>query len=246
MCFLALLYRQVTNHPIVLAANRDERPDRRGLPPQELRAGVFGGKDPLHGGTWLATNARGGLAAIANRRVDAAATDPHARSRGLLCLAIAGQPGPATMKETLIEALADDPYPPFNLMFGDATDMRIASWDGEALETAPVEPGVHVLGNQRLNEPTDPKVVRGQRLLTPCDQLRPALDMLLAACRDHGERADGRDTICVHRGPSPTLSCSVLALHADGGDGSLYLHAGGRPCETVLLDHSAVLRGSAF
>ena len=80
MCFLALLHRIVPGHPIVLAANRDESLDRPGLPPSELVPGLWGGRDPRAGGTWLCVNSSGLVAAVANI-LSPLAPGPSARSR---------------------------------------------------------------------------------------------------------------------------------------------------------------------
>lgn len=244
MCFIALLYQQVPAYPVMLGANRDERVDRPGLPPQPLRPGVWGGRDPRRGGTWLAVNAHGGIAAVANRHVEAHQAQPaDARSRGLLCLDVAAQPGPRAMHQTLTRALNEAPYQPFNLLFGDGAMMYGASWDGRTLAASRLEAGMHVVGNHRLDDVGEPKVARGLALLRPRPTAQAALEMLATACRDHGSRADRRDAICVHSGPSPTLSCTLLAIHADHPRQSHYRHANGRPCETPLHDYASLLRG---
>ena len=70
-------------YPLIIAANRDEDYDRptRAAHRWEDAPEVLGGRDVLHGGSWLAITRQGRVAAVTNLR-GAARTD--ARSRGLL------------------------------------------------------------------------------------------------------------------------------------------------------------------
>ena len=70
MCTLVLLRRPGHPWPLVLAANRDEMADRPWRPPGRHwpdRPGVVGGRDDLAGGSWLALNDFGMVAAVLNR-----------------------------------------------------------------------------------------------------------------------------------------------------------------------------------
>ena len=83
MCLIVVAHRVSERYPLIIAANRDEDYDR---PTQaahrwEDAPDVLGGRDVLHGGSWLAITRQGRVAAVTNLR---GAARPDARSRGLL------------------------------------------------------------------------------------------------------------------------------------------------------------------
>ena len=70
MCTLVISRRPGEKWPLLIAANRDEKLNRPWLPPARHwpdRPDVYGGKDLLKGGTWLAINDFGVVAAVLNR-----------------------------------------------------------------------------------------------------------------------------------------------------------------------------------
>ncbi|APH60011.1 NRDE family protein [Granulibacter bethesdensis] len=69
MCTLVLLHRPGTDWPLLIAANRDERLARPWLPPARHwpDMAVTGGLDTVAGGTWMAINDQGVVAAVLNR-----------------------------------------------------------------------------------------------------------------------------------------------------------------------------------
>jgi hypothetical protein len=70
MCTLILLYRPRHDWPVLIGTNRDEMIDRPWDPPGRHwpeHPDVVGGRDRLAGGTWLAVNGRGMVAAVLNR-----------------------------------------------------------------------------------------------------------------------------------------------------------------------------------
>jgi uncharacterized protein with NRDE domain len=84
MCVLAVWLGMEPRTPLLLAANRDEDPERPSAPPSEIEPGVWAGRDLRSGGTWLGHNRHGLFVAVTNRRRPAPA--PDAPSRGLLAL----------------------------------------------------------------------------------------------------------------------------------------------------------------
>ena len=76
---------------VSIGANRDEMLARRWEPPAEYWPGVIGGRDVLGGGTWMAINRHGVMAAVLNRH---GSLGPAAgkRSRGELPLLALREP----------------------------------------------------------------------------------------------------------------------------------------------------------
>ena len=88
MCTVVILRRPGHAWPTILGANRDEKLHRAWDPPAAWwpdRPGVVGGRDREAGGTWMAANATGVVAAVLNRP-GSLGPAPGKRSRGELPL----------------------------------------------------------------------------------------------------------------------------------------------------------------
>jgi uncharacterized protein with NRDE domain len=83
VCLIVVAHRVSEWYPLIIAANRDEDYDRPTRPAHrwEEAPDVIGGRDVLHGGSWLAITQQGRVAAVTNLR---GAVRPDAKSRGLL------------------------------------------------------------------------------------------------------------------------------------------------------------------
>ncbi len=70
MCLIVIAHRAIQGFPLLIAANRDEEYSRpttpAGIWPE--RPDILGGRDGLHGGTWLAISKSGRFAAVTNLR----------------------------------------------------------------------------------------------------------------------------------------------------------------------------------
>ena len=257
MCTLLLAYRAHPLYPLVLLANRDEyyqRPTARasfwGDAPQ-----LFGGRDLLHGGTWLGITTTGSIAALTNYR-DPADLVRHGLSRGRLVSGFLKGAGDA---EEYLECLreAAGPFGGYNLLVG--TPCRLHCYSSKTDEAVLLEPGVHGLSNRLLNTPW-PKVVRGkqalERSLAAGD---PELEDLFAILSDRTHPPDDQlpDTgvgLELERLLSPifieserygTRSCSVLLVGRDGEARFVERSfEGGRSSDVaVTMDWSAALKG---
>lgn len=243
MCTLAVYYRTLATLPLVVAANRDEYFDRPATEPGRLseRPVAFGGRDLRAGGTWLGLNAHGLIAALLNRR-SAEPLDNSRRSRGLLCLEILGYEG----VEAAIDALArveGCQYNPFNLLVASRGASAVATGNGREINLRRMEPGLHVLTNLDLDDPTCPRI--GQSFERFCEAGRAFertrdraqfLRDLHRILSDHEIPADPRsrgplDALCVHFGSFGTRSSSVIFVGEEEGDFE-YFHAPGPPCCT--------------
>jgi len=229
MCFIALFYRVVPDYSVVLAANRDERFDRPSLPPQALTPTVFGGRDLQAGGTWLAVNREGLLAAVAN--IGYTPLRSEVRSRGLLCLDVLQSARSQEAAQRLRDEVRLRPYNDFNLLVADRGGAFVATHWGERLVSQALGSGVHVVGNSTPDDPGDGKSCRGRLLLSRRPSgLEEALEMSRGLCRDHGG-PDGAGSICVHHPGSGTVSSTIIALHDHDPSLHRYLHVEGPPCQ---------------
>jgi uncharacterized protein with NRDE domain len=117
MCLIALAHGVSERYPLVLAANRDEDYERETRPahPWEDADGVIGGRDVLHGGSWLAVSQNGRFAAVTNLH----GAPQRSRSRGLLVSSfVTSREEP----EAFAASVASDAqhYAGFHLIVGEA------------------------------------------------------------------------------------------------------------------------------
>ena len=150
--------------PLLLAANRDERLDRPWDPPAPhwpANPSVVGGRDRLGGGTWMALNSHGVVAAVLNRP-GSLGPEPGKRSRGDLPLLAAPHATAGTAAAT-IAALDGRSFRSFNMVLAD----RSAVWfvrndDAGRLTATELAPGLHMV---TAHDPDDTRSARVARHL---------------------------------------------------------------------------------
>lgn len=152
MCLIALALNAHPRYRLVLAANRDEFHARPTAPAARWDDAplIFGGRDLLQGGGWLALHADGRWAAVTNvRRMEP--RDPDAPSRGELVAGYLREPlNPAQWADTLAQWAPR--YAGFNLLLGDAQGAHYAS-NAPLYRSAPLAPGIHAVSNASLDTP---------------------------------------------------------------------------------------------
>jgi uncharacterized protein with NRDE domain len=232
MCLLICLRNP--DGSLLLAANRDERYDRPSAPPfvwpGEPR--ILAGRDDLAGGTWLAVNEHGVVAAVTNRAIEGG-EDPHRRTRGGLPLIACRQKTAKAAAMKLQEHLQSVRYNGFNLLIADRFDAYIVqNAHSPVLDSVP--PGLHVVANRGWDDMADERVALALDLLKearlqaqPPGDYRPAMQILQAVCRYHGQgfpnailrvggSLPGQPSLCIHSTLGGTVSSTVLALSPDG------------------------------
>jgi uncharacterized protein with NRDE domain len=267
VCTLIALHQVHRDHPLIIAANRDELYARRSSGPQLLATAprVIGGRDEEKGGTWLGASAHGFFVGLTNQRT-LAPPDPAARSRGEVVLGALRQPNLAAAVAWL-HTLDARAYNAFNLLLGDARALFVAyaRRESERLEMIALAPGVWALPNDRLGSLEFPKIDRAVELAQPLttvpwEALVPRAQAMLA---DHELPAPDKmpdvpeppwlppevrarlQALCVHTPAYGTRSATLLAIGARGVEH--YLHAEGPPCQVPLRarpDLVATLAGS--
>jgi uncharacterized protein with NRDE domain len=239
VCTLAVYVRCAPSLPLLVAANRDEFLDRPTADPHILLANpwVVGGQDLSAGGTWFGVNAAGMVVGLLNRRRPGG-PDTALQSRGLLTLALLQEPGVAGARRAL-ESVDGAAYNAFNLLVADRTDAFVATNRGGEIQVTTLDPGVHLLTNLELNDPTCPRIAKSWQRFRALDLVGAAdpaalLPDLRTILSDHSTALDPRaeviDTLCVHLPGYGTRSSSIVAGDADGR--LRYWHAPGPPCQT--------------
>ncbi|MBX6746998.1 MAG: NRDE family protein, partial [Acetobacteraceae bacterium] len=159
MCTVILLRRPGHAWPALIAANRDERLDRAWDPPAAWwpdRPGVIGGRDRSAGGTWMAANPAGLVAAVLNRP-GSLGPAPGKRSRGELPL-LALEHGSAAAAAAAIAALPAEEWRPFNMLLADRREGFFLRGTGTGRpEVEPLPAGVSMITAHDPNDLSSPR-----------------------------------------------------------------------------------------
>ncbi len=159
MCTLILLHRPGHAWPVLVAANRDERLDRAWDWPGKYWPGITGGRDRAGGGTWMALNRHGVMAAVLNR-AGSLGPAPGKRSRGELPL-LALQADSAASAASLAAEWDAGAWRPFNLVLADrAGGWFVAGLGGGRPEAERLPAGVSMITSHPPNAPGSPRVAR--------------------------------------------------------------------------------------
>lgn len=244
MCLLVVASRVVAGEPLIIGANRDEVLERPSTAVTVLEEGpprIVGGRDELSGGTWLAVNQRGVCAGLTNQPLGDA-KDPSKRSRGELPLFLARHATASEAVDALITARSPVDYNGSWLLVGDRTSLFFVDFTGMSGGTAvALPPGIHVLENRALGEPS-----------LKVDLVRAALDDLAdgdevaegfrRVLADHtNPEAEERPNAanCVHLDAFGTRSSCIVRVAARTGMPRVWV-ADGPPCTTPYADFSGL------
>ena len=243
MCTLAVYVGCFHDHPLVVAANRDEAYARPSLPPELLRSDApraFGGRDVTAGGTWLGLNEDGLVAGLLNRQVRHP-RDVTCRSRGLLCLDLLACRR-AEEAAARVAREQEGRYNPFNLLLADASGAFVVSQAaGEAPRVERLERGLHLLTNLDVDDPRCPRIGASHTAFAAAGDAFAAegdvdalVGRLAARLADHTTALDprGPGALCVHGDGYGTRSSTIIVRPAAGR--ARWYHADGPPCRTPL------------
>jgi hypothetical protein len=155
---------------VLLAANRDERLDRPWAPPAEYWPGIVGGRDRTAGGTWMAVNRHGVVAAVLNR-VGTLGPAADKRSRGELPLIALAQPTAVLAADAII-GLDAGAWRGFNMVVADNSGAWFVRGVGQGRPVAQALPdGVSMV---TAYDPNDPASARTARHLPGLRAAEPA------------------------------------------------------------------------
>jgi hypothetical protein len=226
MCTVILLRHPGHAWPLLIAANRDERLDRKADAPAPWwpdRPGVVGGRDRTGGGSWMAVNRAGVVATVLNRP-GSLGPAPGKRSRGVLPLR-AAEESSAAAAALAIAALPAGEWRSFNMVVADRNEAFFLRGLGFGqVEALPLPAGVSMVTAHDPNDLSSPRTARHLprfQAAEPPDPWRgdwSAWEALLADGDTSGDPTATRGAAL--RVPPldgfGTVSASLLALGADG------------------------------
>lgn len=179
MCLILVGWRARADHPLVVAANRDEFHARPAAPAAfwDEQPQVLAGRDLQARGTWMGVSRSGRFAAVTNYR---GGREPAAeRSRGAL---VSGFLTGSLSAESYVARLGETQgtYSGYNLLAFDGREL----WWTSNRDGAPrrLEPGIYGLGNLLLDSPdVAPAKARFESLLATAVAAEPLFGLLAAA-----------------------------------------------------------------
>ncbi|MCZ3386803.1 MAG: NRDE family protein, partial [Actinomycetia bacterium] len=193
----------------------------------------WGGRDRVAGGTWLAVDPGGRIGAVTNRHPGGvlATFDASRRTRGTLPLdALAGSDADAL---AWMESLRPSDFNPVNVLYASSGAALWTALDDErGRKTARLTPGIHVLAEQELDGPADPKAARILGQAQAALQAAAGPDDLVLRLRDvlgSHETSDAGSAACIHTERHGTVSSATVIVT---NDGVRYEHAEGPACGT--------------
>ena len=244
MCTLTVAWQTFESHPVVVAANRDERYDRPSAAPRSVPADPAGNGsdrrmvapvDEEAGGTWIGYNDAGVVAALTNQWVQLPEGE---RSRGLLVRDALARESAEAAARAVERELAERRYEGFFLLLADGNACVLIGYDGGPTITH-LDPGVHVVMNvgydasyfvpEARADVAERQARNGRRLY---GELRPEPSEGALEWRDRAASCLGDHDygVCIHGDGFGTRSSSLITVDA-AGNGE-YRFAPGPPCET--------------
>lgn len=234
MCLLVVLRGFHADHPIVVAANRDERRDRRAAPPGLWvgeRRRLLSPRDRQAGGTWLAIDDRGRFAGITN--LAGVPPVPDAPSRGHLPHLALDQGDLDAGVQAVVAKVREHAHAGFQLVLCDGKRTLVVRHARGVVQTIEWLEPVLVVSNE--HEPGQ-LLLRAQAAASaPALALPARLDALATLLRDRG--GDGHHPACKHGDVYGTVSSSLLAVPAGDPGELVWRFAAGPPDVTEYRNY---------
>jgi uncharacterized protein with NRDE domain len=240
VCLLVVASRVVAAEPLIVGANRDEVLERPSTAVTVLEAGpprIVGGRDEFARGTWLAVNQHGLCAGLTNQPLGEA-KDLTKRSRGELPLFLARHTSASDAVAALLAERSPADYNGSWLLVGDRTSLFYVDFTGDGAGTAvALPPGIHVLENKPLGEPS-PKVDLVRAALEVPPRGDAVVDVFATVLADHrvpegDERPNAAN--CVHLETFGTRSSCIVRVPSGHGAPGVRV-SDGPPCTTQYED----------
>ena len=153
MCLISLAIEQSLDHPLILAANRDEFFNRPTAAlsqwPGDIK--IYAGKDLTAGGTWLGINQNGRWAALTNFRSNSFQQGPISRGE----IIVNALSFPSSLKNWFTQlSYNSHQYSGFNIIAGETKSQgeEVYYYSNRNQLVTQLEPGYYALSNGLLSE----------------------------------------------------------------------------------------------
>jgi hypothetical protein len=234
MCLLIVLRGFHADHPLVVAANRDERTDRMAAPPGLWvgeRRRLLSPRDRLAGGTWLAIDDRGRFCGITNL----AGVPPvdGAPSRGHLPHLLLDHDDLERGIDAVLTRVAAEPYSGFQLVVADAGRIEVLRHKAGRVDRRAWADPVLVASNE--HGPGELALRRLSPARVPSLPLPARLDALAEVLRDPG--GDGQHAVLKRGAGYGTVSSSLIAVPLGDPAALVWRYAPGPPDVTRYRDY---------
>jgi len=242
MCTIIVAWQWRKDAPLVLAANRDESLTRPSDPPALLREKppLWGGRDRLAGGTWLAVDPRGRVCAVTNRHPGGRAPerDPSRGSRGDIPTLVLSASANDRAAISAMNGFQPWQFNPVNALYlSAAAAFWIGLDDKTGYRAMSLAPGIHVLTEQ---DPDDTASAKTTGLLhaalnaaQSANDARALVDGFRVLLQSHDQMGGGPESAaCIHEERFGTVSSATVVVDRQG---VVFEHAEGHPCVTPFL-----------
>lgn len=241
MCLLILVTGVDSDHPILVASNRDEQRDRPAAPPGLFvgeRHRMLSPRDRRAGGTWLAVGDDGGFAGLTN--LAGVPVPDGAATRGDLPHEAIDAGGVDAGAERIRQLVASRPYGGFQIAISDGARTRVlAHAGGGRLEEHELAGGSLVISNEhRLGELHLPGLAAA---CEPGLSVDERLATMAALLLDQGEHSGHR--ILKLGGDYGTVSSSLIAVPGEPlSAGLVWRYAAGSPDQAPYRNYGNLAR----
>jgi len=241
MGIVAVYYKKLSDAPLLIAFNREENPERETLPPkiQSGRPRSVCGTDLQAGGTWGGVNQHGLFIAAVNCPKKIVPEEP--RSRGLLCRELLGCQNAEEALDLAQRELLTGCYAGANFVCVDRMSGGVVH-GGNDIDIETFKPGLHILTENRVNDPSDYRQEFVRRLLT-LQRVDSAISFFAVASRAFSSSPDasGKMGVLVAKPNLKTVSSMLISL-TEKTPRSVMQYAAGSPDMCPYEDISALLR----
>lgn len=240
MSILIVLRGRSATHPILVAANRDERLDRKAAPPglwvgqQRL---LLSPRDRVAGGTWLAIRDHGWFAGITN--VAYAPLPKDAATRGDLPHLALDAGDLDAGERAVAAAIATRRYGGFQLVIASPTQMIVLRYDGTHLQRIDWHDELLLISNDHA---PGQLTLRGleQALAGAAVDAEAQLERLRTLLLDGG--FFGGHAVLNKGLGYGTVSSSLIAVPASAPHALIWRYAAGAPDQTPYQNYGNLMR----
>ena len=241
MCTLIAAVRIYRDHPLVIAANRDESLTRPATGPRvwtDRSPRFIAPRDEQAGGTWLGLNEHGVFVGVTNRF--GAAKLENRRSRGQLVVeALAARSAEALHQQ--LQSIGRDEFNAFHLFYADAHRAFVTWSDGERIQRTELPPGLHVITERSLGGDDHARTERARANWPWLHGGAPSAEEMAMVLAIH-DPADPLSSLCVH---APAFNygtrSSFLLKLAPALTGAQLWSSDEAPCQTPPVERPELI-----